>query len=202
MGRFGRTPQLLYRTKRRRVFEEFANWPDGPRDILRFTRRYGPLEQRALPDGLFRFRLEEWRQNREGFRWLWSLVQSGQSLGALARPSSEGWQPLIEFRPDGTSRLPVDEHDEWVYARAALRYEPANLWRLLVFDLLSTPKERLRRCARADCQNPYFVARHLKKRYCSEPCAATARAGWKRNWWTQHGKQWREKRQKQQQKRR
>jgi hypothetical protein len=112
------------------------------------------------------------------------------------------WAPLIQFRSNGGWSVPLDGEDQWEYTKTTLSYRAANLWRLLVFDLLSCPRERLRKCAQPGCKNPHFVARHLKQNYCSEPCAAAGRALWKRNWWNQHGKEWRRKRGKQQKERR
>src|SRR4029077_18048552 len=128
VGRFERTPQPLYGTKRRRVFEEFANWPDTPQDILRFTRRYGPLEERSEVGGSFRFRLATWRANQEGFRFLWSLVQAGANAGALARLEDNRWESLVEFRPEQGRLLTVDPNDAWAYSDSTLSYRAANLW--------------------------------------------------------------------------
>ncbi len=47
--------------------------------------------------------------------------------------------------------------------------------------------KRLRKCARPDCPNPYFVARHGKQTYCSDLCAAWKQRQLKRDWWRRKG---------------
>lgn len=60
----------------------------------------------------------------------------------------------------------------------------------LLLELATPPSERLRKCLRPDCPNPYFVARHMKQQYCSPSCAEWAQGRWRKEWWDQKGKMW------------
>ena len=161
--------------------ESFANWPNDPAGVLRFTRKYGPLETASLTqaDGSsseFRFSLEQWRKRQEGFRQFWEMC--GQI------PAHQLDQMIYPVRP----------REQLIRRRTGMEYRAASLSRLLDFDLGNVPVERLRKCARPDCQHPYFVARHLKQNYCSDVCAAWGQGQWKRKWWAEHGNTWRAKR--------
>ena len=159
-------------SKCKRLFEDFANWANNLASVLRFTKLYGPLEVSARPGVDFRFRLENWDLWQAGVRGVWG---TGTSLLGIYddRPGGRGWQ----------------------YQGSVLSYRAASLWEYLQLSLMACPKERLRKCARPDCPHPYFVARHLKQNYCSEPCATWGQRQWKLKWWKEHGKEWREKHQ-------
>lgn len=53
---------------------------------------------------------------------------------------------------------------------------------------------RTRYCANPRCPEPYFVADRRTAKYCCEECAKPAQAAFKREWWNQHGRQWRKQR--------
>ncbi len=48
-----------------------------------------------------------------------------------------------------------------------------------------------RRCRNSDCPSPYFFAHRSRQQFCSEKCALPAQREHKRNWWREHGAQWR-----------
>ena len=187
-----------YGPKHGRFSEEFANCRSDASAIVRFTRRYGPLDCKPEPSRTFRFQLDEWNENQRGFRWLWSMAQNGlngaESL-ALGMVKDKGFESVVEFAPEGWS-LAVRPEDRWIYSNSSLSYQAGSLLRFLFLDLLSCPRERLRKCARPSCENPFFIARDLKQNYCSEPCAAWAQREWKRKWWAKHGKDWAKRRTK------
>ncbi len=194
-GRFKSSLSSLARPKRERLVEEFANWPSGPEDIVRFTKRYGPLEEKPVAGISFRFQVDAWLANQEGFRLLWAIVQDGASAGGWGRFAGSAFEPLVQFDLDGTLRLTVSSDDVWTYPKVGLSYQAATLWRFLIFNLLACPRERLRTCARPECDSRFFVARHLKQSYCTDRCAAWARKQWKLRWWKEHGPKWRARRQ-------
>jgi hypothetical protein len=55
---------------------------------------------------------------------------------------------------------------------------------------------RMRRCTNFECPAPYFIARRLTQKYCSDACAQPAQKEFKRRWWREHGSDWRSGRMK------
>jgi hypothetical protein len=55
--------------------------------------------------------------------------------------------------------------------------------------------DRARYCANPECPAPYFFVKRKNQRYCSEICAAPAQRELKRQWWAEHGEEWRAARQ-------
>jgi hypothetical protein len=155
---------------------EFANWPSAPESIIKFTRKYGPLDDRRtlksdLTGAIFQFSLENWRGRQVQFR--------------------EEWDSYVEKGRADREFTQVAPGEGFVRTRDGLSYRATTLWRLLIFGLGSVPSERLRVCARPECPHPYFVARHLKQQYCNDSCAAWGQRQWKLRWWAEHGKDWR-----------
>jgi hypothetical protein len=154
------------------VLAEFANWPNSPKDVLRFTAKWGPLDVPFRGDEEFRFQVSEWQQVQVEFRGLWEekMPQKGKPVSLL--PHSE---------------MKVQEGEEFEFVFSNLSYRTSTLRRLLILELLARPRERMRKCLKLDCPNPYFFATRLQQRYCSEPCAQWAQLGWKRAWWDKEG---------------
>lgn len=98
---------------------------------------------------------------------------------------------VLRFDGAGGWHLVTDSSDKWEYVDGLLVYNTANLFRLMVLEMLAVPRERLKTCARPDCPHRFFVARHLKQNYCSEPCSAWGQRHWKQKWWEEHGTEWR-----------
>jgi hypothetical protein len=164
--------QPVHQKKAGDLAEQFANWRNDEAGILRFTRQYGPLMIEAEHNGEFRFKLEEWRSCQTRFRRIWERRQRfgvGEFDGAALDGEGLGYK-------DGK-----------------LYYKAANLWRLVSLDLLCVPWKRLRKCKCPGCQNPYFIARHLAQKYCSDLCSWWAQRQWKLNWWNRVGKKTRRK---------
>lgn len=51
--------------------------------------------------------------------------------------------------------------------------------------------DRMHRCPNSECPAPYFIARRLSQKYCSDACAQPAQKEFKRRWWREHGSDWR-----------
>ena len=66
----------------------------------------------------------------------------------------------------------------------------ALYWYLYV-DLITLPTDRAKICKRERCIHPYFIAGHLKQRFCSDECAAAGQRELKKEWWEKHGQAWR-----------
>src|ERR1017187_266040 len=67
-----------------RLIETFVNWPDDAKSIVRFTRRYGPLEIPAIPGAPFEFHLDEFKTAQEYFRDIWRNVRKRSDLELLS----------------------------------------------------------------------------------------------------------------------
>jgi hypothetical protein len=169
-GRFKPTLEEFYGPPNRRLIEDFLNWPSDVEGVLRFTRKYGPVQTSPAGGKEFEVFWQPWTLDQRRLRSLWrqksffDLNKRERSNGTLAFQS--GW----------------------------LTYTAANLFVYLCMDLVTCEAKRLKICKRADCPNPYFIARHLKQRFCSDKCAEWGQREWKKQWWTEHGAAWRQER--------
>lgn len=152
--------------------EDFANWPVSPNKLLQFTKKYGALTEPARADKRFRVTLKDFKDAQNKFRSTWdSLVPS--SPMKLVR--------YEEIVPISNERFVI------VYEKVSFR--TSTMFRLMHAELLCVPAERIRKCRQPDCTSPYFIARHLGKRYCSEPCAQRAQIGHRRKWYDETGRE-------------
>jgi hypothetical protein len=165
----GRWTQMLARRVRPQgLVEDFANWSSDPLDIARFTKRHGPLTVAQVGRGQdFSFSVADWEQCQRQFREDWK----GSRSGAL------GWRNTLD----------AEQGERFSRIFGKLTYVASTLFRMLQLELRAIPPHRLRRCAKPDCEHPYFVAPHLRQRYCSTLCVNWAQKKWKRQWWTEHG---------------
>jgi hypothetical protein len=184
-GRFAHDLKPFFGITGKRVSEEFANWPDDSQGILRFTRRFGPLEESAQPGSDFNFLLRSWRFFQASFRKNWEAFppRPGRYFAYSSYFGTAGGRG-------------------WSFDSNGLTYRAATFLEFLTLSLMACPKERLRKCTKPDCPHPYFVARHLQQNYCSEPCAKWGQSEWKRNWWAKKGKEWRRQQRKAQSRKR
>jgi hypothetical protein len=155
--------------------EDFVNWSDDPGEIERFTRLYGPLRDEAKEGEEFRFSTDEWRGIQSILRHMWESRAGKSSLNTT---------------------LSGGQYDIFVRNRNFV-FWAKSLEGFLWMELITATAERLRKCQRPKCPNPYFVARHLKQQYCSTLCAEWAQARSKKNWWEKKGTAWLGQRRKQ-----
>ena len=70
----------FYGPRKGRLIENFINWPTEEEEILRFTRLYGPLFDKADPGKTFRFSVASWGDayggNKNVYRQLWELSKN------------------------------------------------------------------------------------------------------------------------------
>ena len=146
---------------------EFANYRNDEQAILRFTKKYGPLERWGKPEPgkEFRFPASEWQAHQKQFKQVWESIEAGKLSAQIG------------------NRL--------IIKNGHLRCETRKLLGLLLADLFSCPRERLKKCCRPDCLTPYFIAHHLGQRFCCDVCAAWAQRKLKQQWWAEHGDEWR-----------
>ena len=171
IGRFHDTLKEFYGPPRGRLIEDFLNWPHEADDILRFTLRYGPLEAEPGEHKGFEFVIAAFEVHQKHLRWLWR--------NASQFPDWEPQAGALAFR------------------KGWLTYTAPSLYMYLYMDLVTCEARRLRICKRPDCPTPYFIAGHLKQRFCSDKCAGWGQRQWKKKWWKEHGDTWRARRHKQ-----
>lgn len=51
--------------------------------------------------------------------------------------------------------------------------------------------DRAHYCGNPDCPAPHFLAKRRSQRFCSDACALPAQREFKRQWWREHGEEWR-----------
>jgi hypothetical protein len=176
VGRWQQQLEEFSGSKNRLLVEDFVNWGSEPKDIVRFTKFYAPLiaeDERPSEGNEFRFSLKSWRDIQRTFQSMWQA-----RMGRTAASNTFGGHLPYAMSVD-QNRLVLRVH--------SLRF-------FLSLELAMAPAERLRKCGRPDCSAPYFVATHLKQRYCSPNCARQAQAQWKENWWAKKGQDWLKKR--------
>jgi hypothetical protein len=168
VGRFAKTPLAI--TSAARFCEKFANSSETPTQILRFTKKYAPLTDYAKPDEPFRFELCEWRAVRGNFR--------------------KSWETVVKFYADSDKdekswHIPKGSHLLFSSRGNALQLERFEDLINLCFGGL--PWERVRICPAPGCEKPYFVADHLKQRYCgSKVCYEWGQRKLKLEYWNRN----------------
>src|ERR1700674_3808689 len=123
-------PELTWRAhpqKNGAAAEDFANWPDSEKAILRFTKRYGPLDARPLPGKQFQFSIGQWRDEQEGIKLLWQIVCSGGDSGSWGKFENGVWQSHFNLEGVNSWSIPTQEGDSFAYVRGQLVYRTATL---------------------------------------------------------------------------
>ena len=171
----------------RALVEKFANWGDTPKEIIRFTRKYGPVGLLADKSRRrFSFPLDEWRTAQRRFRDLWKklVYRRGDPIPLAGR------------------RFASKPGEGFSFYGGQWEYRASTLERLLRLQLLAIRADYLRVCAQQGCQNPFFLARDSRQEYCSDICSNEAQKASKRQWWREKGDGLRRKRAAQAKKRR
>jgi hypothetical protein len=89
----------------------------------------------------------------------------------IRRGEHHGLNPNVQGPPDDT-----------LFERAMVHFQ----------DIAS----RAKHCTNPGCLSPYFIADKRSYKYCSEECALPAQKAFKREWWAEHGADWRQRREK------
>ena len=153
-----------------RLIDTFLNLPDDPKGILKFTRRFGPLNIPPTPGGHFVYPITDYMTLLEDLDYMWRNVRKYSDFELLSLGGS--------LRFHGGSII----------------YTAPTLLAFLKVDLITTPVERVRVCNWRECSHPYYVARHLNQQFCSHQCGDEHMRAYKREWWEKHGRAWRAKR--------
>src|SRR5215469_12489594 len=164
-----------------RVCESFANHPNEPAAIARFTKRYGPL---AIPRGTnaeFRFGVDDWVKQQAELRDNWRELAALSNLGS---------------RRVACLQTNVPRPIQIVFPGKGFRLRLATVLDLMYVHLLSIPREYIRVCPAANC-GKCFVALHLKQTYCGRPaCVAWGKKKLKLEYWNRNKKELLAKRKK------
>ena len=171
VGRFQDRLKEFYGPPKRRLIEDFLNWPNDTKAILRFTLRYGPLQAEPLESAEFQFFQDGWEMDQRHFQSVWEQASS-----------------FPDWQPTGGSLA---------FRKGWLTYTAPSLYMFLYMDLVTCEAKRLKKCRRDDCPHPYFIAGHLKQRFCCDRCAEWGQRQWKKQWWQEHGESWRAERRQQ-----
>jgi hypothetical protein len=153
----------------------FMNCPRDPDSIAQFTEKAGPLMKEAKPGAEFRFDVQEFKDAQDRLR--------------------EMWQNFRQYTGSATD-LMKELGGSILLHKGSVIYNAPTLYKYLYADLLSTPAEQLRICRREECTQPYFIADHLNRQFCSTECAQQYRSEENKAWWQMEGKSWRRKRAK------
>jgi hypothetical protein len=92
----------------------------------------------------------------------------------------------IAFSPDA---IKVN----WDNGNLELDYHALDDFQASIYALLKLSRF-LKVCACPGCPHPHFVAKDLRARHCSLRCSNAMQNKWRREWWEEHGKKWRENR--------
>jgi hypothetical protein len=99
-------------------------------------------------------------------------------------------------------RVPRPEYaDSCLGSLIHVNWREGNLWAARrdlndeVWLALLAYSDRLAVCANREneCPTPYFIKKKPNQKFCSDACAAPSQRKFKRQWFREHGEQWRKK---------
>jgi len=98
-------------------------------------------------------------------------------------------------------RRPEYEDSSWYsfievgWEEGTLKVRPRDL-NDFIWLLLLQYSSQLAICANREggCVTPYFIRKRPGYKYCSDVCAKPAQQAFKRQWWNEHGEEWRQER--------
>ncbi len=169
------------------LLTEFLNWPSDEPDILRFTRRYGPLLEQDKGVDVYRTKPEADRivgGPEETRPWSFGL----EEWRLYQKHLRSEWNRIVEVGLGGSADIGFGKGDRMKIERGGKKIvlEIATLFNFLQVAVLTTPPERMKNCRRPaaeGCDTPYFIAEHLRQEYCSDVCAHWGQKQAKREWW-------------------
>jgi len=191
LGRLGKESVDVFK-RSDQVLQDFVNVQEDPKDILRFTKRYGvlrlddvetvePPDEKPIPRDRFLISCDQWLKRQNRFRDYW---RAGRDRDKLAKQISE---ELGLDRTKGGVDLQVRPGTRGL----ELRLEAGDLWQALCLMLIGLA-DRLRVCQNESCpSSPFFIAIRRDQKFCDENCSRLVA---NRRWWKKHGDQWRQKR--------
>lgn len=152
-----------------------------PKQILKFTRQYGPLTvpyRRGVP---FEFSIND---------WLFSVAKLEQFWRSIARANRKALAANIQ--------LNLENGDQFRFATGELVFKTDKLHAFLALEIASFPANLVNLCQNFPlaidlhwtdfCSSPYFIAGDGREKYCSEACARIAKRRRKLKWWNDNRK--------------
>jgi hypothetical protein len=152
-------------------------------------------------------------EDYERFDWKWQYATRGWRGGRASfeetqRIIREIWEGKLKGREGGCVEaglglsLPIAEYGH--SSQSALikaNWAEGTLWAARrdlnddVWLILLSHSNRLAVCANREngCPTPYFVKKKANQKFCCEECAAPAQRAFKRQWFREHGDEWRKK---------
>lgn len=192
----------------RRFLTELANLGEGEEAVSRFCSRFQDVLPR--PANLESTVLQHARRSglplpsaaqREQMTWKsWyrPLRNWIRSIWATQDERTKRWllYPLLDsemYASEGPA--PIVSTLCFLEAPIDIQLGPPRPFEQALTYLLNSGK-RSRHCKNPDCAAPYFFAGRRNQKYCSEDCALLQQKAYKRRWWQQNGKKWRENRER------
>lgn len=91
-----------------------------------------------------------------------------------------------------------DNRQSWVFDASQAPYAVRPNYKILALSLAVGTSELLSKmavCQDPKCPQPYFLKSRKTQRFCERPaCSAYGQREHKKNWWKEHGKEWKENR--------
>ncbi|MFL6212045.1 MAG: hypothetical protein ACJ74W_24570 [Pyrinomonadaceae bacterium] len=183
-----------------RFLVELANLQNEPEAIERFQRRFAALIPTAhRAEWLSRAGEARPKPSETYLRVMWILLLRKLLRGVLLEQDlrRKEWR-VFEIRGWFYS---LEREAFWDEIASAIMEDrnlpdvppPMPFEQALLYGIKSA--DRLRYCANPECPAPYFFVKRKNQRYCSEICAGPAQRELKRQWWAEHGEEWRMARQ-------
>src|ERR1700730_5773189 len=178
-GRWCSTPKVVTPTSPRSVVEDLLNSTESVsvhafgKVATDFTRRYGALALPYRPNEKFSFSLSDWIRDQKQMESVWHIL-SGQSHAPSAR-----------------TRVFMSEGERFEITAGHLSFRTVYLQTYAYLAMAAVPKRRLCVCANrlAGCKTPFFIAKDLRSKYCSDICAAEGEKASKLRWWNDNRKE-------------
>jgi hypothetical protein len=174
---------------------ELANLAEDHGARVRFIKKYGHMFS-DLPDA------DQWRHP--------AIADSREQLEIKRAVYVQGELRGIWQSGSGEAKLPLGTRGarQWAALRFIRWAQESRVSFMLNLDVIApgpfaqallhvVNSERARVCRNLECRiQRYFFRPPGKKRqlYCSEICAEVAQRQWKKNWWGEHGVEWRKQR--------
>lgn len=156
----------------KRMLLDLANLPDDQWEI--FHRRY--------------WFYQPWPSENDLFNWRMWLQKAWKGDDRDVRFALASWAKIATR----------NNTESWVFS-ATPPYSVRPNYKIFALSLAVGVTELLPKmavCANPDCTQPYFLKGRKTQRFCDRlACAAYGQREHKRNWWNQHGQEWKQQQQ-------
>jgi hypothetical protein len=127
-----------------------------------------------------------WPSDDDLLNWRRDLRQAWKGDDRDVRYALANWTGVVKTR----------NLESWVF-NPTPPYSVVPNYKILALSLAIGVSELLPKlavCANPECPQPYFFKGRKTQRFCDRPaCAAYGQREHKRNWWNEHGQEWKEK---------